>query len=692
MNMKKIYHIYTPSRQDPVFLERMSIGREGLLSDLISSIEEQSKKPTHQHWLLVGPRGIGKSHIVALLIHRVRSTPAFKACWLPVCFPEEAAGILTLRDFFEKVVRLAIEELKNEGLIDEARRFDAFLEALHEESSNRRAMNRIKAFLVDWKNNNKRKILVLVENADRVIGSRIAGKLTDEKWLRDVLMNDDIFLFIATAPTFFKQVENRDHPLYELFRIEVIEELDFDQSLELLIKYAREEGRSDLVKHFEARKNRIEAIYTLTGGNPRLVIMLYDLIQDSIAGIDDVEISFFNLLDELTPYFQSRTSLLNPQEEKVLVAFAEGPQLLTPAEVGKKIRMPTNQVTANLNRLISSGFIKRIEKPIKGRKGTLYCLSETIYRYWHQMHSESNRVMAEIFVRFIVLFYTYQEIERMYTESASNQGIEKNAQRGLADIPRELHYLGTARSIAAQEEKSKLLAQLQDAFDKNMPGDEIERIFHQLMEVSPDDCVALNNYSAFLVASGDLETAISYLEKAAKVTEREEFKKYRPQIYNNWGNALFGLAGLREDEGLYFESFEKYGMAWLLIKGRCEFDHPLMVNTGLMLVLTGFIADKEDDANHAFIELLGSLSKVTDLEAAVPYFFDFFKYMAKLGKIDPARGFLEQLLNTRFKKALGSLIPLRFLFEYLDKKDDTIIRRQPPEVQKVLNEIIKEIG
>jgi len=31
------------------------------------------------------------------------------------------------------------------------------------------------------------------------------------------------------------------------------------------------------------------------------------------------------------------------------------------------------------------------------------------------------------------------------------------------------------------------------------------------------------------------------------------------------------------------------------------------------------------------------------------------------------------------------------LFEYLDKKDDTIIRRQPPEVQKVLNKIIKEI-
>ena len=90
-----------------------------------------------------------------------------------------------------------------------------------------------------------------------------------------------------------------------------------------------------------------------------------------------MENGFFHLLEDLTPYFQSRMAQLNAQEEKVLVAFAEGPELLTPAEVGRKIRMPTNQVTANLKRLQSGGFIKRIDKPIKGRKGTLYRLSET---------------------------------------------------------------------------------------------------------------------------------------------------------------------------------------------------------------------------------------------------------------------------------------------------------------------------
>lgn len=690
MEIEKIYRPYTPSRQKPGFLERTFIGHGDLLSDLLASIKDQSQKPTHQHWLLVGPRGIGKSHIVALLMHRVRRS-ALKARWLPIWFPEEATGIITLRDFLEKVMRLASEELGSEGSPDEARRFEELLEALHGETNDRKAMNRIKAFLIDWKTESQRKIIVLLENADRVLGNRIANKLPDEKWLRDLMMNEDLVLFIATSPTFFKQVVNKDHPLYELFRIEVIGDLDFEESLKLLIKYAKEYERSDLVKHFETKRNRIEAMHTLTGGNPRLLIMLYILIQDSIANISDVEVGFFNLLEELTPYFQARTAQLKPQGEKVLIAFAEGPVLLTPAEVGRKIRMATNLVTANLKRLEVAGFINRIERPIKGRKGTLYRLSETIYRYWYQMHSERNKEMAEIFVRFIVLFYTYGEIEQMYTARIGEQGEDERAYRGSTDAPRDLQYLEAARGIAKDAETVRLFIQVEKAIEENRPYDEIKKIFYELMEISQDDYVILNFYSLFLINSGDIETAVAYFEKAAGLTEKQKFRKYRGMAYNNWGTALLDLAELRQDEGLFRESFEKYRTAWGLIKRLNKFDHPLMVNTGLMVALMGFRAGSEDEANHAFVELVGALPKVTDLKATIPYFFSFFISLAKLPEITSAKNYLDQLLRSKFKEALAPLTPLRFLLEYLDKKDDTIIRRQPPEIQKVLNEMIREI-
>jgi len=896
MDLKKIYRPYTPSRQDQYFLERTTTGRENLLSDLIASIEEQSLKPTHQHWLLVGPRGIGKSHIMALLQHRVKSNKGLNSKWLPVWFPEEAVGIITLRDFMEKVIQLSSEEMESEGLSDKAQMFNDILEVTHKETADRKAINRLRAFLLDWKSKNQRKILILLENADRVLGNRIAKKLPDEKWLRDLLMNKDLFLFIASSPTFFKQVLNKDRPLYELFKIEVIEDLSFKESLEMLIKYAKDEGRIDLVKEFETKTNRIQAIYTLTGGNPRLLIILYILIQDSVSNISDVEFGFFNLLEELTPYFQARLAQLGDKEEKILVAFAEGPELITPAEVGRKIRMPTNRVTANLKRLQMAGFIRRIEKPIKGRKGTLYRLSETIYRYWYQMNSDRNREMAEIFVRFIVLYYTYREIEQIYTSQSFHPQAGEETSRDKAVTSRGLHYLETAISISKEVETRRLYDLLKSKIEERAATEETQKVYQELIEVNPENYYILNSYAIFHIQKGDVQTAIDCFQQAWELAVKDEdveflsgisnnwgsalvdlarlkgdeslfqesfekyalavkYKKDKHEVYNNWGNALVDLARLKDDESLFQESFEKYALAvkykknkheayynwgnvlsnlaklkgdeslfqesfekyalavkykkdkhnaynnwgnaladlarlkgdeslfqesfekyalatkykkdnyetynnwgtalsdlaglkgdeslykesfekyalaikykkddpkayynwgttlsdlarlkgdenlhkqrfekyalaWNLVKKLKWFDHPLMVNTALEVILSAAIVEKDDEADHIFIELIGSLSKIADLKSTTPFFFEFFKLLAKHGKANAASRYLEQLLKTKFKKELDVLILFSVLFQYLEQKDDSIIRRQPPEIQKILNEMIYEI-
>jgi len=215
------------------------------------------------------------------------------AKWLPVSFPEEAAGIITLRDFMEKVTRLSGEELENEGLSDDAMRLREILEVTDGESSNQKATNQIRSFLIEWTEKNQRKILILLENADRVIGDRITKRLPDERWLADLLMNEDIFYLIATSAAFFKQTTDKDHPLCGLFQVDVIDELSLEESTELLIKYAAEEGRTALAKKLKTRTNRAQAIYTLAGGNPRLLIMLYVLIRNSDANITNVEAGFF---------------------------------------------------------------------------------------------------------------------------------------------------------------------------------------------------------------------------------------------------------------------------------------------------------------------------------------------------------------------------------------------------------------
>ena len=773
MDIKKIYRPYTPSRQDEAFLECTTTGRKQLLDDLFSSIRVQWKKPTHQHWMLIGPRGIGKSHIVALLHHKIENTPELNSKWLTICFPEEAAGIISLRDFMDKIVSMSNDLLEKEGLSDQANEFKDLNKRIHEQKNDRKSINQIRSCLIDWKDKNHRKILILLENADRLIGSRIAKNLKDEKWLRDLLMNHDLFLIIGTSPTFFDHVINKDHPLYELFRIEVLEDMSFDESLELLINYAQAEKRTDLVREFKTKTNRIKAIYTLTGGNPRLLIMLYILVQDSVRNIDEVETGFYNLLEELTPYFQYRLGQLTAKEEKLLVAFAEGPELLTPAEVGRKIRMATNVVTANLKRLQQAGFIKRIEKPIKGRKGTLYRLSETIYRYWYQMNSERNREMAEIFIRFIVLYYTYKELNQIYSFRSSVQAKDTKTSIDKLEISRDKQYIEKALKEAKYVESDRLIDSIQRAKDEGRPAKEITAIYQELVELHPDDLNILNQYAIFLIQLGKFKEAINYFQEITKLADEvgneesqysgylnwgnalsdlaemksdealfnesfgkyalavkykkdnheaynnwgtalldlarmksdeglfnESFEKYalavkykkdNHEAYYNWGNALLDLAEMKSNEALFIESFEKYALAWNLIKNFEKLTHPLMSNTGLTALRLSNILGNQEAADQIFSEIIGSLGKVGDFRPVIPFFFDFFKWMANKGKIAEASSYLERLLKTRFKKELNHLMPFKFLFQYFEKKDDSIIRRQPPELQKILNELIEEI-
>ena len=157
------------------------------------------------------------------------------------------------------------------------------------------------------------------------------------------------------------------------------------------------------------------------------------------------------------------------------------------------------------------------------------------------------------------------------------------------------------------------------------------------------------------------------------------------------GDPFTDLAKMKSDEGLFRESFEKYARAWDFIKNLKQYTHPLMLNTGLEALKVATIIGNMEMAEQIFLEIVGSLGKIPAFKTAIPFFFDFFKFMANKGKIAEANSYLERLLNTRFKKGLNQLRPFRFLFQYLDKKDDSIIRRQPPEIQKILNKMIGEI-
>ena len=105
---------------------------------------------------------------------------------------------------------------------------------------------------------------------------------------------------------------------------------------------------SAIVEENENR-TKIRAITDLTGGYPRLVLMLYEILEDK--PLLDVLKTFNRLLDNLTPYYQHRMADLSPQQQKIIdeIMLSEG--IASPTDIARKVGWKQTIVTSQFKRL-----------------------------------------------------------------------------------------------------------------------------------------------------------------------------------------------------------------------------------------------------------------------------------------------------------------------------------------------------
>src|SRR6185437_1821735 len=66
--------------------EEIFVQRHELLADIVERVRESATTGNKHHVLLIGPRGIGKTHLIALLHHRIVQDPSLsekvRIAWL----------------------------------------------------------------------------------------------------------------------------------------------------------------------------------------------------------------------------------------------------------------------------------------------------------------------------------------------------------------------------------------------------------------------------------------------------------------------------------------------------------------------------------------------------------------------------------------------------------------------------------
>ncbi|NIA10735.1 MAG: tetratricopeptide repeat protein [Nitrospiraceae bacterium] len=561
---------FTPALEDPHSLKAVSVGRNHELKRLLQAIGEGARRKGNQHFLLVGPRGIGKTHLLLLIYHSVKGTISWNdlsrnlsSSWIPVLFAEEEYRITSLGDLLLEVLIRLKEEAPDEQLLQLIARLEQV--PLPGEEEKELALE----YLAQKRSRDGKGLLLLLDNLQDMLPHFTEE---DQGRLRDILMTKDLFMLIGTAPTLFDTVIKHEAPFYNFFEVIWLQEIGEEQVKVLIERRLNLDGRNDLLKNLGKYEDRLKALVHLTGGNPRLILSLYQIFTQS--KIIEVERDFIKLLDEMTPYFQDRMKELSPQQRKVIdaVALMDGPS--TPTEIARFARLRVNVTNSQLKRLKEAGFVKAIKE--RKRRETLYEISERLFRLWRQMRVEAGRRRLRFIVRFIEIWFTPQELTVQIEEISKElmTALATSAFERVKNITAKLYYIqeaappairikahltriyGLAKvgdlQVAAQEAKNLLVearakddnellaaALWENAFisrEQRDPELTLEYL-RDYLELKPGNAYAWNNTGATYTNKGEHDEAIRCFQKAVEI---------KPDQHAFWYN--MGLAYAEKGE------------------------------------------------------------------------------------------------------------------------------------------------
>ncbi len=530
-----IQYKYNPQNAPAEELLATFTAREMLLESILKEIKKQTKAKTNQHYLYIGPRGVGKTNFLKMIYLNTKSDEEINEKWLPVQFAEEEYSINNLRELLEKILEILIEEVHDDAL-------SLFYENIKDDNKDEVIQEKIIETLKAYLKRNSRKLIALIDNLDLILSDQFNDD-AGVKRLRDILMNDSFLMIIAAAPTYFEEISSYDKPLYNFFKIKNLDELNENEIEELIIKRAKYEKNDELLKRLDQFQPKLKAIRHLTGGNPRLILMLYQLL--SLSEFNEVKDYLNSLLDDLTPYYQYKMKWLSKQQRKIFESMAKLNKAATPTEISKNSRLPVNIVTSNLKRLLDEGYIKTAKQ--ERRKSTFYIISERLFRIWYQMRfSRKLKKRIELFIEFIRLWYSEEELETEIgnlSQKFETYFVDKDMMKAK-NVIEHLDYIAEAcfEPRIKEEIKDQVIRMMVNVGDFHSAE---ERLLSKI-SISKNTPKELSYYLLMLgivnSAKGDFENGLKYIEDALikdpNNPEAWSFKGLSLRFFDNYTEAL----------------------------------------------------------------------------------------------------------------------------------------------------------
>jgi len=506
----------------PETLEAILVQRHALAERLVELIRVSALTDNKHFQLLIGPRGIGKTHLVSLIYHRVVKMEDLRDKLLIAWLQEEEWGIASFLDLLRGIFRAIAKEYEPEykaELHDDVEK----LYDLSPEQAEFKAAELLRDFV------GKRVLLLIVENLEDVFGG-----LGDfgQKQLRAYIQNYSFLTILATSQSLFDGVKHSHNPFYDFFDLHELDEFKLDDAVALLNHIAQLEGNSELAYFIQSPtgRDRIKVVHYLSGGSPRVYIVFSAFLMTP-ESLDKLVEPFMEMLDSLTPYYQDRMKYLSNQQRKIVDFLCDRGGAAPVKKIAKRCFIEQRTVSSQLKDLRDKGYVKTEEI---GRE-SWYELREPLMRFCLEVKKQRNQPI-QLIVDFIRVWYTRKELlQRLGLRMADVDLAEKEShfmyRQGLKPIPPD--------AVMEREYYTRAL----EAIERNEEDPRLKAYFDEI-----ENCIEQKDYVS----------ALAYAEKL--VTSRGEARDWVEK-----GRCLNSLE--RYDEAL--ECLEKaieidsnYAMAW----------------------------------------------------------------------------------------------------------------------------------
>lgn len=451
---------FTPSLLKPETLEAILVQRGGLATRLVERIRESVLTRNKHYVLLVGPRGIGKTHMVSLLYHRIRAqadlADRLRIAWLR----EEEWGVASYLDLLLAILRAFQEEYHDEQLATECEQLRT-LPAAEAEAGAERLLRRAIG---------NKTLLVITENLDEIFkGIEEAG----QKKLRGYVQNNPVFTILATSQSLFGGVSLRTSPFYGFFQTYHLQDLCFEDAVTMMAKIAEHEGNGKLallIRDPQGRA-RMRAVHHLAGGNPRVYVIFSQFL--TCESLDDLVEPLMQVLDDLTPYYQARMSYLSPQQRKIVDLLCQRRHAVSVTEIARNVFITHQTASSQLKKLREMGYVRADQV---GRE-SYYELREPLMR----ISLEVKKVRGEptrLLIAFLRIWYSQAELaDRL------------ESLRPEAALDRE--YLQQAIEVGMQEPEDPKVAACKRDFQKAREAGDFEAALK-----AAEELVAIRNFTS----------------------------------------------------------------------------------------------------------------------------------------------------------------------------------------------------